>query len=198
MTHEYYLETDRKLISSYTGVEYAEIDCIIRCINQLLRLYDKIFPIHYVEIGVLYGGLFKNILRQFHKKINPIGIDLFEDFVPHDGNTHGGNVTKMSLLEEILKQDGFTQFTLLKGDSTQVVPSIPYMEVCCCFIDGNHSYEGCKADFENIYERMDRGFILFHDSQFSEVNQVIDEALTKPDIYNHGKIWSARILGKKI
>lgn len=198
MSKEYYVETDRKLVGSYTGVEYAEIDCIMRSINLLHKLYAHIFPIHYVEIGVLYGGLFKNVLRQFHKKIKPIGIDLFEDFVVSDDNTHGGNVTRLDLLEEILKQDGFTNFTLIKGDSAQIVPTIPYMEICCCFIDGNHSYKGCKADFENIYERMDRGFILLHDSQFSEVNQVVTEALAKSDITNHGQIWSIRMLGKKI
>lgn len=195
MTYEYYLETDRKLIGSYSGVQYAETDCIMKCIQDLIK---KNKTTYYIEIGVLYGGLFKNVLCQYHNRIIPIGIDLFEDFQVSPDNTHGGNVTSKHFLEEILKENGFSNFTLIKGDSTIIVPALEPMECCCCFIDGNHSYEGCKTDFENIYKKMDHGYILFHDSQFSEVNQVVTEALQYPDIVNHGQIWSVRILSKNL
>lgn len=49
-----------------------------------------------------------------------------------------------------------------------------------CYIDGNHSYEYAKRDFEHCHEHLERGgFILFDDSGDAsawEVRQVVSEA----------------------
>jgi len=193
--NEYYLETNPQIIAEYAGAEPAEIDGIIRCVKHLTQKYTKV---HYVEIGVLYGGVFRRVIQEFGGKIKGIGIDLFEDFKVDPNNTHGGNVTSKVLLEEKLYAHGCSNFTLLKGDSIIVVPNLPLMDTCVCFIDGNHSYDGCKADFLNIYEKIKKGFILLHDGQFSEVNQVVKEVEYMPGITNCGMVWHMRIMSKNL
>lgn len=48
-----------------------------------------------------------------------------------------------------------------------------------CYLDGNHSYEYVKRDFEHCHEYLDRGgFVLFDDSQDGsswEVSKVVAE-----------------------
>jgi methyltransferase family protein len=60
------------------------------------------------------------------------------------------------------------------GRATQMGGALSF-----CYIDGNHSYEYVKSDFENCDEFLERGgFILFDDSADSsdwEVRRVIDE-----------------------
>lgn len=182
-------------VAEYTGVLPQEIPVILQCIYDLVAKFNEVT---YVEIGVLYGGMLRRVLDNFHKTVNIIGIDLFEDFKLDPQNTHGGNVTTKSRLEEALRARGYIEFTLIKGDSDVVVKSLPQMEHVCCFIDGNHSYEGCLKDFENIYKKMSRGYILFHDSQFEEVNKVVKRACELPDIKNLGQVWSVRILSKNL
>lgn len=53
----------------------------------------------------------------------------------------------------------------LRQDSTKAKISKP---VDVLFIDGDHSYEGCKADIENWYLQMaERGVMMFHDCDVS-------------------------------
>lgn len=49
----------------------------------------------------------------------------------------------------------------LQEDSTQASYPLPINVI---FIDGDHSYEGCKADIDNWYPQMVKnGVMLFHD-----------------------------------
>jgi len=56
----------------------------------------------------------------------------------------------------------------------------PFGQVDFLWIDGDHSYEGCKADFEN-YSRFVRedGLIGIHDYNMSDVKRFVDTLPTK-------------------
>lgn len=50
----------------------------------------------------------------------------------------------------------------ISGDSTKV--TLDNKKVDVIFIDGDHTYEGCKADIDNWYPQMaKKGVMLFHD-----------------------------------
>lgn len=195
MTYQYHLELNPQIVGEYKGVENDELQCIITCIKDLFEYTQDLY---YIEIGVLYGGVIRRIIQRFRNKIKAIGIDLFEDFQLSKDNTHGGEVTSQSFLTERLLAHGCSNFELLKGDSTIIVPQLPTIDYGCCLIDGNHSYEGCKADFKNIYNKLNYGYILFHDAQFEEVGKVVNEAITLPNIKYHGRINHLGILSKSI
>lgn len=65
--------------------------------------------------------------------------------------------------------------TFLQQDSTQAHIND---EVNVIFIDGDHTYEGCKADIDNWYPQMAKnGVMLFHDADETSpgVVQAIEE-----------------------
>lgn len=50
------------------------------------------------------------------------------------------------------------------------------------FIDGDHSYAGCKADFKAWAPHVMRlGFVVFHDTTIEDIARVADEALEDPE-----------------
>ena len=62
------------------------------------------------------------------------------------------------------------------GLTSDVVHDFKDMEFNFLFIDANHSYAGCKADFENWSPLVrSGGEIAFHDANLDSVNQVVVE-----------------------
>lgn len=56
------------------------------------------------------------------------------------------------------------------------------------FIDGDHTYEGCKADIDNWYPQMaKKGVMLFHDADASSPGVV--QAIEEFAIINDLKVW---------
>ena len=65
----------------------------------------------------------------------------------------------------------------IRGDSSEITM---VEKVDVLFIDGDHSYEGCKADIDNWLPQMaDGGTIMFHDCDESSpgVVQAVEETL---------------------
>lgn len=62
-------------------------------------------------------------------------------------------------------------YTYLGGDShdPEIFNKVTKYDWDFCFIDGDHSYEGVKADFENIKPFLKKGTpVAFHDIRISE------------------------------
>jgi hypothetical protein len=53
--------------------------------------------------------------------------------------------------------------TVLKGDSTKMAEHIKDGELDLCFIDADHSYEGCKRDIEIYLPKVKKGGIMSGD-----------------------------------
>ncbi len=69
------------------------------------------------------------------------------------------------LIESVLRNLGIQNYTFYIHDSATFVPQSP---IDLILIDGDHSYEGVKKDFENIYGYLKPGaHILFHDADAS-------------------------------
>lgn len=87
-------------------------------------------------------------------------VDSWEGF---EGNEQSKNLR--SRAEKHFEESGFKKYiTMIEGDSKKVVPNIlkKIKKVDLCFIDGDHSYEGVIADFNNCKNYTD--LILFHDT----------------------------------
>jgi len=104
----------------------------------LIKAINKVSPKCVVEIGVLRGGLTSWCVDKIDKVI---GIDY---------KSKGKN---------ILNGDSHNEDTLAK-----LVEWLDGYEIDVLFIDGDHSYEGVKQDFE-MYSPLVRegGLIAFHD-----------------------------------
>ena len=129
---------------------------------------DKITS--YFEIGVERGGTFF-VVDSWLRAINPnMGISLGID-----------------ISDKIVKKHGFEQYHaknpncfFLKMSSAQIISDntpidLPNNKVNLCLIDGDHSYEAVKKDFEMMVGKAD--FICMHDIKcpFLDVKKVWDE-----------------------
>jgi len=125
-------------------------------IKNLLLILDKVKPKVILEIGTARGGtlfLFSNIADE---EAILISVDLYQ------------TVEKRILFRYIKK--GKQKIYLIQGDSHKIETLrriegiLKGRKVDFLFIDGDHSYEGVKKDFE-VYSPLVRkgGIIAFHD-----------------------------------
>jgi cephalosporin hydroxylase len=125
-------------------------------IKNLLLILDKVKPKVILEIGTAEGGtlfLFSNIA---HEEAILISVDLYQ------------TIEKRILFRYIKKEK--QKIFLIQGDShsietlRKIEGILKGRKVDFLFIDGDHSYEGVKKDFE-MYSPLVRkgGIIAFHD-----------------------------------
>jgi hypothetical protein len=69
--------------------------------------------------------------------------------------------------------------TLIIGDSRKVINEVLAQldgPIDLLLIDGDHSYEGCRSDFENYMPHVaEDGLVLFHDNYFPPIRQVLEQ-----------------------
>jgi hypothetical protein len=128
--------------------------------------------VNYIEIGIWYGGTFKEILQDCKDiDLHGIGIDFFEDFVKlnkDELNTHVAPTITLESAIKKYKEEGFSNFTLIKGNSVDVLKSLEKLENVVCLIDGNHTYNAVKNDFETVKNITINGYIILDDCNYWE------------------------------
>ena len=132
--------------------------------KQLIKMVSFYKPKTIVETGTWNGGRAIQMgvaALQHHDKVHYIGFDLFEDATvesdKYEMNTKAHNTVEAisNRLQEFadkMKEQGKTfTFELHKGDSKKTVPACKKVKKAdFAYIDGGHSYETVKADFENL------------------------------------------------
>lgn len=126
--------------------------------EQFLEFIKKKNIQSYLEIGCAFGDTFHAVTSIMPKGSRAVAVD-------NPDNAWGFDSSREYLKRAVkdLKYSGYDA-SIIWGDSTYkgvvdiVSKSSPFEVV---FIDGDHSYEGVKADFEN-YGHMGK-FVAFHD-----------------------------------
>lgn len=147
-------------------------------LRQMLELVAQLKPKKILEIGVHTGG----------------GLKAFGDAFP-DAKLYGLEIDITHLV--------FTDFELIEGDATkpEIIEQVrKFGPFDFIFIDGDHTYEGVKADWEN-YHTMVRpgGAVGFHDTSRMgegwmskvEVRKLLEE-LWKSNSYQCAEFWNGR------
>ena len=136
---------------------------VYREISQLLKLVDRIKPRVVLEIGTANGGTLFLFSRVASEDATIISIDL-------PGGRFGGGYRKWR--EPLYRSFALLgqQIYLLREDShktetlEQVESILQGRKVDFLFIDGDHTYEGVKKDFEMYSPLVGQGgMIAFHD-----------------------------------
>lgn len=147
--------------------------------NTYLKLYDtrkdlidSLVPKYgnYAEIGVLNGDFSRELFNILSPK-KLVLIDLFEGSC-YSGDKDGNNVMLYDLNASYQKQKEWeadnTSIRVLKGDSSTILKTFDNNFFDMIYLDGDHSYEGCKKDLLVAYDKVkNNGFIIGHDYEMN-------------------------------
>jgi predicted O-methyltransferase YrrM len=163
-----YVETSRSIDQAvdfaysfqYLGLTIRPVQ-VKEEIVKLLRLLEKIKPKVVFEIGTFFGGT----LYLFCKTCGPETVIISVDF---PGNRYVYPKWKIDLYKRFKKNN--QEVHLIRADShdlktfEKIKNLLGDRKIDFCFIDGDHSYEGVKSDFE-MYSSLIRkkGIIALHD-----------------------------------
>jgi len=132
-------------------------------ILELLKMLNQFKPRHILEIGTALGGTLLLWTRIASNDATIISVDL------PGGPFGGGYPWLRTFIYKVFARDR-QRVVLIRGDShsyetlSKIRQILGDTEIDFLFIDGDHSYEGVKKDFE-IYSPLVRegGIIALHD-----------------------------------
>ncbi len=135
--------------------------------EKLLEIYEKLDPQAVLEIGSFFGGTLYYWLNLGSPQIMTC-VDL--PIESNDGR-YQQMLESRKLWDQWIKNSGTYNFKFhdIKGDSTSLyvinkVYNLNPHGIDFLFIDGDHSYEGVKADYDNYFSLVrPGGVIVFHD-----------------------------------
>ena len=133
-------------------------------IAELVKPGDSV-----LEIGVFRGDFAKDLLAR-----NPRRLVLCDpwDGVNVSGDADGNHVEAVDLeqaYQQLLRTyNGDLRVFLLRGRSPGILSVIPSESLQFIYIDGDHSYQGCKADLEEAWRLVaPGGWICGHDYEMN-------------------------------
>lgn len=156
-----YFENLAGLFTS-TSLDHAVISMTIRQTAYLFGIVRQMEARKVIEIGRYKGGSTLAIAAAMNGKGKFWSIDIGEK----ESRLFGSNGRPFDeQIVETCKRFNF-QVDLIVGDSRTV--EIDTGEVDLVFIDGDHSYEGVKTDFERFGRRVRLGGAVLFDDVFDE------------------------------
>jgi len=157
----FYIKLSRAIKKKFVGRICHHRVCCLHVLSRLLGNVKR-----YVEVGVHNGTSMSYVVKESTPK-HCIGIDMFTT------NAHYGKdkLQKERSRKNIQKNNASkSKIGLIKGNSrsekvlAELLKNFNYNTVDMLFIDGDHSYDGVKADFDN-YSKFVRpgGWIILDD-----------------------------------
>lgn len=148
-------------------------------IRQIIKLHFGYpdYKMECVEVGTWVGGS-ALVLAEFFDKV--YCVDTFDGVTAYDwlGNTVYSQERILSTFYSNVKGRLFDRIIPLVGKSSLHAATFPF-EVDMVWIDGDHSYEGCKADILGWMPHVkDGGIMAFHDYDWHPgTTKAVDEIL---------------------
>lgn len=134
--------------------------------TQIVELMKHLgLPLVAVEVGVAEGRLSKELLNLGIEKLYLVDIWECVPFIVGMGSMeqkiHDENYN--SVLEKIKGQEDKVE--ILKGFSYKMAAHIPDNSVGLVYVDGDHTYQGARADIDSYWPKLVPGGIMcFHDA----------------------------------
>lgn len=134
---------------------------------MLLDTFEKARPQTYLEVGVFWGGSFRNVLKQRDKlglKTQCYAIDIWDEIYDPSDTTHGTGQPIKDVVKRALRKQGLDGFELLTGLSTDIKKLIQ-KKIDYAFHDANHTYAAVIEDLDLIHPLMSDGAtVLVHNA----------------------------------
>lgn len=161
--------------------------------ENLLKEFSNLDVNCFIEIGSLYGWTLQHFIHYANEGSTAISIDLpVRKFVgPNDWRVQKQENNYKNVWPVWAKQKKCKLYLIpdesQKAETQQMVSDIlKGKSIDFLFIDGNHTYNGVKMDFE-IYSKLVRpgGIIAFHDIGENEEGGVYNLWQELKEKYNH-------------
>ncbi|MFA5114050.1 MAG: class I SAM-dependent methyltransferase [Candidatus Margulisiibacteriota bacterium] len=133
-------------------------------------LVELLRPANYVELGVFRGGsynVFCQAVKEQKTGTKCYGIDTWE------GDLHNGayDLSVYNKLTDYQRKNYAGFSTLLKMPFDEALARFPDGSIDLLHIDGYHTYEAVKHDYESWFPKMSKqGVMLFHDTQIRRMD----------------------------
>lgn len=155
-------------------------DCPVPCLQNekelqdLLEIVEKLNPKKIIEIGTFYGGTLWFFIQASKNLETFTVIDLP---IPPTDERHQDMMSSRAQWLSWIKDGQEIHDKIGNSRQPEIIASVfrenPDCDIDLLHIDGDHTYEGVKADYEN-YKNLVRpgGLIVFHDVvNIPEVNR---------------------------
>ena len=166
---------DKVPLHGHTGQNDEQVDHLA----EMCKGFDDHGDV--IETGFNAGHSATVFLENTDK--NVISFDILEE----------GNIAYVA--KEYIDMTYPNRHTLVVGDSKETVPEFEFENgICAIFIDGDHSYEGAKADIVNCLDKAGKGTLIIVDDvvrvgfPIPGPVKAWDESLLELDILYAGQI----------
>jgi hypothetical protein len=144
----------------------------IHIFDNRIKMIESLIPKggSYAEIGIFKGDLSK-LLYSMLRPSCLVLLDLFSGS-GYSGDEHGNNLVECKLEDTFNDLLDYSKLNpgivLMKGDSSSNLNTFSDNVFDMIYIDGDHSYEGCKRDLEAAYKKIKNGgWIMGHDYEMN-------------------------------
>ena len=151
--------------------------------NWLFDAPKRIGDVLYGELGTYKGRsavCLAGGMKEHNIKAHLVSVDSFDNRNMSKGrrDTRQYNPTLWDCATGNLLEKGVADYvTLVKSLTVPAAEGFRTERFDFLFIDADHSYEGCKADFEAWQDLVKSGCeIAFHDAHMESVNKVVEES----------------------
>lgn len=180
---------DRNIIGRYCGTYQDRLSQMTSCASLLKKFPNNQKHAH-LEIGVLFGGSIiakAKILNKGKSKHTLIAIDPFHGYYGENIDPLSGVKVSKSVFKRNLRIFGLDQNNIIIIDkfssNKDILTSISTFKVISIMIDGDHSFQGVKSDWEMYTPLLLKGGYLlidnYRDPRWPEVTKCVDEKLVK-------------------
>lgn len=202
--YKYYIDNKQILHNYFNSIEKLIDGRICHSSIIILKIISDIYKIeNYAEIGVHNGGSMAIMIGNKNSK-KLFGIDLFEDI--YNINKHYNknkydtyqyfrrdnlHINKTLKNLELVKNkfNISPELYLIQGNSYYDKTLEEFNKKCkvlldLLFIDGDHTFDGIKNDFEKYSKYVKKnGYIIFDDYHLPDVKKYCDNLLNNNDDY---------------
>lgn len=135
--------------------------------KTLIDIVNQLQPKHVVEIGTWNGeraAQFMGVSNCYYT-----GFDLFEDATPETDKAEYNVKKNFEIYEvgEMLETKGFNKFSLIRGNTNETLKANPILPFDFAFIDGGHSIDTIKNDFDWVWANIEGGGTIILDDYYT-------------------------------
>lgn len=180
---------DKKIVGRYCGRIGDRLTQMISCAS-VIKKYPNTTRYAHLEIGVLFGGSIiarAKILELKKSNHSLIAIDPFKGFYSKRMDPLSRQKVTLTIFKKNIDifglKDGRIVIIKKYSNDKKILKSISHYKIISIMLDGDHSYNGVKSDWEMYTPVLQKGGYLlidnYQDPRWPSVTRCVDDQMNK-------------------